>query len=428
MIATMNFDVYAATTSLGIIKFIFIISAYLLPYILIPFMIKSLSGVFGNLAGMVNDRSKGLLDRNAKFRQNKRAEKMAAAKGGARFNGRNAFTRGLNRAGAQGYTATGSRPFGTFGQRGKEAREQNAGVYAAQQGKDNSKLQYFMNTNDDGGALLALSGGNTNGLKDAKKELRALWIGQGVDVATADERADAAESAAKAMGVNRSNSMAAWNMMAQNKARSLGAVTDAWETGGILANAADRQGAGNSAQALNARQGFQFNARGSGAMHLGGGNLAESWSKAQMHQIATGTAAQAQAFSEFWSNEHSGALQDIEAAYASGDQGSIDTAHIRLQRARTAKIEMQSSLNYATGDNASALNSAIDRMNVEPASIIPPLPVPTPGVSQSPAYVQAVNDRNEALARLTLVDTEARARARAYTPPSPTSPGQPMGP
>lgn len=96
MIATMNFDVFAATTSLGIIKFIFIISAYLLPYILIPFMIKSLSGVFGNLAGAVNDRSKGLLDRNAKFRQNKRAEKMAAAKNFQRFNGNGLMARSAN--------------------------------------------------------------------------------------------------------------------------------------------------------------------------------------------------------------------------------------------------------------------------------------------------------------------------------------------
>jgi hypothetical protein len=298
MIPTMNLDVFAATTSLGIIKFIFIISAYLLPYILIPFMIKSLSGVFGNLAGMVNDRSKGLLDRNAKFRQNKRAEKMAAAKGGARFNGRNAFTRGLNRAGAQGYTATGSRPFGTFGQRGKEAREQNAGVYAAQQGKENAKLQHFMNTNDDGGALLAMSGGNVNGLKDAKNDLRNLWMSQGMSAAEAEEKADAAESAAKAMGVNRSNSMAAWNMMAQNKARSLGAVTNAWETGGILANAADRQGAGNNVQAENARQGFQFHARGSGAHHLGGDSVASGMEKAGLYAIANGQTSAIQAWGE----------------------------------------------------------------------------------------------------------------------------------
>ena len=294
----MNFDVYAATTSLGIIKFIFIIFAYLLPYILIPFMIKSLSGVFGNLAGMVNDRSKGLLDRQSKFRQDKRAEKMAAAKGGARFNGRNAFTRGLNRAGAQGYTATGSRPFGTFGQRGKEAREQNAGVYAAQQGKDNAKLQHFMNTNDDGGALLAMSGGNVNGLKDAKNDLRNLWMSQGMSAAEAEEKADAAESAAKAMGVNRSNSMAAWNMMAQNKARSLGAVTNAWETGGILANAADRQGAGNAVQAMNARQGFQFHARGSGAHHLGGDSVASGIEKAGLYNLANGQTPAIRAWGE----------------------------------------------------------------------------------------------------------------------------------
>lgn len=71
----------------GLVKFVLIISAYVLPFILIPFMIKSLSGAFGNLAGMVNDKGKGLLDRNSKWRGNKRQQKMGAAKAGNRFEG-----------------------------------------------------------------------------------------------------------------------------------------------------------------------------------------------------------------------------------------------------------------------------------------------------------------------------------------------------
>lgn len=81
-----------------LVKAILVISAYLLPFILIPFMIKSMSGAFGNLAGMVNDRGKGLLDRQKNYRGNKRKEKRADAIAGNRFKGNNALYNRLNRA------------------------------------------------------------------------------------------------------------------------------------------------------------------------------------------------------------------------------------------------------------------------------------------------------------------------------------------
>lgn len=82
-------ELFAAvgTISNPLVKMILVISAYILPFILIPFMIKSMSGAFGNLAGMVNDRSKGLLDRNKNWRSNKRKEKRADAQAGNRFRG-----------------------------------------------------------------------------------------------------------------------------------------------------------------------------------------------------------------------------------------------------------------------------------------------------------------------------------------------------
>ncbi len=45
------------------------ITAYTLPYLLIPFTFKAAGGVFGSITGMVNDRSKGAFDRLRKSRQ-----------------------------------------------------------------------------------------------------------------------------------------------------------------------------------------------------------------------------------------------------------------------------------------------------------------------------------------------------------------------
>jgi len=50
------------------------LTAYILPYVFIPFTFKFAGGIFANLAGMVNDRSRGISDRLAKGRQATRAQ------------------------------------------------------------------------------------------------------------------------------------------------------------------------------------------------------------------------------------------------------------------------------------------------------------------------------------------------------------------
>lgn len=53
----------------GLVDFILKISAYFLPYFLIPATFKFAGGVFANVAGMANDRTKGLFDRNKNLRK-----------------------------------------------------------------------------------------------------------------------------------------------------------------------------------------------------------------------------------------------------------------------------------------------------------------------------------------------------------------------
>lgn len=59
--------------------------AYIGPFFFIPALFKFAGGVFGNLAGMANDRSKGVFDRQRKYRGEKRKQTYQDAKMGNRF-------------------------------------------------------------------------------------------------------------------------------------------------------------------------------------------------------------------------------------------------------------------------------------------------------------------------------------------------------
>ncbi len=127
-----------------IVKFILITSAYILPYVLIPYMIKSLSGAFGNIAGMVNDRSRGLLDRNSKFRQSKRAEKMAAAKNFQRFNGNGLAARSANTFGG----VLRNKPTNTYS-KGQRASLRQSGLAVQGEADLKNDRVWQANQNDD---------------------------------------------------------------------------------------------------------------------------------------------------------------------------------------------------------------------------------------------------------------------------------------
>ncbi len=72
--------------------------AYILPYIFIPFTFKFAGGLFANLAGMVNDRQKGIFDRQ----KQKRAQRWSGFKDGAGipgFRGGGLAAKGMKRIG-----------------------------------------------------------------------------------------------------------------------------------------------------------------------------------------------------------------------------------------------------------------------------------------------------------------------------------------
>lgn len=78
-----------------------ILTAYVGPYFFIPAMFKFAGGAFGTLTGMVNDRSKGLFDRQKKYRGRKFQETGERAKNANYFKGRSGGVAGLMNRGIQ---------------------------------------------------------------------------------------------------------------------------------------------------------------------------------------------------------------------------------------------------------------------------------------------------------------------------------------
>lgn len=66
-------------------KSIMIILAYIAPFIFIPAVFRAAGGVFGQLTGMVNDRSRGFFDRQRKFRAGERERMKEQKLAGNRF-------------------------------------------------------------------------------------------------------------------------------------------------------------------------------------------------------------------------------------------------------------------------------------------------------------------------------------------------------
>ncbi len=99
----------------GLVTSIIIIAAYILPYFFIPFTFKWAGGLFGNIAGMVNDSERGVLDRLKKGRAERRSQGWSNFKAGTGtgFGQTNALTRrvgtgiGAGIGGGKGVFGTG---------------------------------------------------------------------------------------------------------------------------------------------------------------------------------------------------------------------------------------------------------------------------------------------------------------------------------
>jgi hypothetical protein len=116
------------------------LTAYILPYAFIPFTFKAAGGIFGNLAGMVNDRSRGAFDRLKKGRQkglHDIGQRMGAGQG---FRGKqsNVLNRGSSRL------ASGPRGW-VSGSKARAIQQGKLRNLGAEQVKDNAMYNAYKN-------------------------------------------------------------------------------------------------------------------------------------------------------------------------------------------------------------------------------------------------------------------------------------------
>lgn len=164
------------------------LSAYILPYVFIPLTFKFAGGIFANLAGMVNDRNKGLFDRLKKKRgeefgkireRGERGalvdqEKAAGTKG---LRGR--WLRGINKAGGWGFDPMNSARIAMGTERGKAVLAQiNMGKLEATQKLAEVMGRMGFNAEE----LSALSVGREGKRADGSRYHIAAWNGTGKDL------------------------------------------------------------------------------------------------------------------------------------------------------------------------------------------------------------------------------------------------------
>jgi hypothetical protein len=141
--------------------------AYIGPFFFIPALFKFAGGAFGNIAGMANDRSKGLFDRQRKYRGNKRVETKKDALEGNRFKNTPGLRRFNNTVG-KGMAAPGA-GLTTFKKGGLAAQySKNTGGAAKEFGEKNHDYAAF-SADDD---VLAASLGKTE--SDVRDNLKGM--------------------------------------------------------------------------------------------------------------------------------------------------------------------------------------------------------------------------------------------------------------
>ncbi len=381
--------------------------AFVAPLFFIPATFKYGLGVFGNIAGVVNDRSRGLFDRQRKYRQGKHAEGWQGFKTGT-GKGRMRQMSAVRRTG-MGVGAGFQGRLG-FGERGAQARSQLAGLAAVEGVMKNPRWSQIQE-NDD--ALHALTYRNQN---EAVEGLMA-------DRRWARDRAErAAAAAGVSVGYGRSQAIAASKQLAttgtgyanmEDQIRTIARASD-----GDKNTAADIAGYNNF---INKQKGRHDLAPGAGALigavhdNIDGKNtsspsyqedlLHNAWNSGSLYTIANGKSAATQNLTSHW-------MGQMQQGLASGNAAQIE-------RSSTALKEMKAMLPNASGENQRILNDTIERMQAMQqdhytttmAGIPGSLPPGTAGPKP-----QAQIDYEESMAQ---INSSAERRARTYERPDP---------
>jgi hypothetical protein len=175
------------------------LTAFIGPYFFIPSVFKYAGGAFGNLAGMVNDKSKGVFDRQKKYRSGKIAENRQKSENFSRFSDKSKLGRGLN-------TIAGASRAKNFRAvtRGKTGIDEARAAGRVNQGAENLKNDRTFQANQhDDKFLLALANEDLakDKIKDATTE-RDAAVGAG-DTEKAEKKNKEIAARTSALGAAR---------------------------------------------------------------------------------------------------------------------------------------------------------------------------------------------------------------------------------
>lgn len=353
----------------GILGTLLTVTAYLVPYFFIPAAFKWAGGVFAAITGMVNDRGKGLFDRQKAFRAKTASEGYRDFKTGAVGSGaRGAFSRSVGQrigVGAKGRFGLGSQE--KFSQ-ARDQLERKAMVENVMKGP----AWDGVNNNDDalhaatyGNASLAATGLQSRFVQAAnEKAMRDHGRNANADeVSAAHARADRAVKAVQtSIGFGRPQAVAAAQQLV-----SIGTgydnVTDMTQT---LARASG--GNRNTASALAGFANAETKKVGRNDLAPGFGNLdaavraeggmlgatedtpmtpgqltAAGWNSGSLYGQANGKPQSLK-----------NSVAHFESELASGDSARVETAAVFFKELDVMK-------NNAIGENAIIVNETLDR-------------------------------------------------------------------
>jgi hypothetical protein len=380
------------------------VAAYITPYFLIPATFKFGLGVFGNLAGMINDKSRGLFDKQRKYRQGKRAKnwddfKSGTGQGFGNWRQNSAFRRVGTSVGSGWEGRYG------FGQRGAQARSQIAGLAAQEKIMKDPRWSQINEYDEAQHAL-------TYGSRSAA--IRGLMTDRGL---SRDEAERASAAAAASVGFGRSQAIAAAQQLATTgtgyKDMEDQIKTIARATGGDKSAAASIAGYNNF---ISKQKGRHDLAPGAGTLieavqqRIDGTTPAKSphqltehaWNSGSLYSIANGKSAATKNFANHWK-------QELIDASTSGDEG-------RLLKAAAAVNEFKAMQPNASGENSNIINDLLndssvkgimeaERQEIKPVRVRDPND-PTKFVWQNRATISSIADA-------------AQPQARTYERPDP---------
>jgi MFS family permease len=330
------------------VEFFMIIIALVAPFYFIPAAFKFAGGVFANLAGMANDRSRGIFDRQKKYRQEKRAQGFQDFKTGSgegRFR-QSRFVTGAGRRATGGFR-------GTFGPDAKTIRDSRWDAVGGNAAADFTKTAEFAAQSENDPVLQgAAVGRNYN---EAVKNLQSIF---GYTEPKAQEIARQTQAT---IGFGRKQQLAAAQQLVNTGTGYTNleqmSKTLALASGGDDATASRLAGYANYATKQKGRNDL---APGFGNLdklvkeQIGGGPINSdtldqateaAWNSGSLYAIANGKPTAVKEFGRHWQAQ-------FERGLRTGDTAQVEKAIIAMK-------ELEAMKPNATGDNQLAINEAL---------------------------------------------------------------------